>query len=69
MKKLIFIITIFSLIITSCRKNKCSECHHDGPNGEVEIGTFCGEELQDLENIGTITDSLGNSYVVHCGEH
>ena len=28
------------------------------------------EEIKkNLEELGTYTDSLGNSYVVHCGEH
>jgi len=69
MKKLILSAVLLSLITISCDKNKCAACHYDGPTGEVEMGTFCGDSLHDLEELGTYTDSLGTSYVVHCGEH
>jgi hypothetical protein len=55
--------------MTSCAKNKCADCHYDAPAGEIEMGTYCGDELKNLEELGTYTDSLGNTYVVHCGEH
>ena len=69
MKKTLFIAAAVGLLSASCGKNKCAECHYDGPNGEVGMGAFCGDELRDLEELGTYTDSLGNTYVVHCGEH
>ena len=69
MKKLILSVTLLGFLSTSCAKNKCAECHYDGPSGEVEMGTYCGDELHDLEDLGTFTDSLGNSFVVHCGKH
>ena len=69
MKKLILSAAVLGFLTLSCGKNKCAECHYDAPAGEVEMGTYCGDELHDLEELGTFTDSLGNTYVVHCGEH
>ncbi len=51
----------------SCGKNKCHECHYDGPNGIVELGEQCGDDIQALEANG-YTDSTG-TYEVHCHEH
>lgn len=53
--------------IVSCKKNKCAECHYDGPNGEVEIGTKCGDELEKAEADGYSDGTT--TYTVHCGEH
>ena len=69
MKKLILSAAVLGLLTLSCKKNKCAECHYDAPAGEVEMGTYCGDELSDLEELGTFTDTLGNTYEVHCGEH
>lgn len=69
MKKTLLIAAAVGFLSASCGKNKCAECHYDGPAGEVEMGAFCGDELHDLEELGTYTDSLGNTFVVHCGEH
>lgn len=69
MKKLMLSISVLGLLSVSCAKNKCAECHYDAPTGEVEMGTYCGDDLRDLEALGTFIDSLGNTYVVHCGEH
>jgi hypothetical protein len=69
MKKLILSAAIWGFLTLSCSKNKCAECHYDAPAGEVEMGTYCGDELRDLEELGTFTDSLGNTFEVHCGEH
>jgi len=69
MKKTLLIAAAVGFLSASCGKNKCAECHYDGPAGEVEMGAFCGDELHDLEELGTYTDSLENTYVVHCGEH
>jgi hypothetical protein len=53
------------LFTTSC--NKCEECHYDGPDGEVEIGEICGDELEDREQNGyAVNDTI---YEVHCHEH
>ena len=69
MKITTFIIVTTFLSLTACNKNKCYDCHYDGPNGtEVEMGQYCGTDAQELENSG-YTDSLGNNYTVHCGEH
>ena len=69
MKKIIVSTVLVSLTTISCNKNKCAECHYDGPNGEVPMGVYCGDSLSDIEEVGTYTDSLGATYVVHCGEH
>jgi hypothetical protein len=61
MKKLFLSVSVLGLLGVSCAKNKCAECHYDAPSGEVE--------LKNLEALGTYTDSLGATYVVHCGEH
>lgn len=68
-KQSVFFIGLFSLamIATSCKKNKCHECHYDTANGEVELGEKCGSELEDLEANGINVD--GQNYVVHCHEH
>ncbi len=69
MKKTILSISLFMVLMTSCAKNKCADCHYDAPAGEIEMGTYCGDELKNLEAMGMYTDSLGNTFVVHCGEH
>lgn len=69
MKKLILSATVLGFLTLSCGKNKCAECHYDAPAGEVEMGAYCADELKNLEELGTFTDSLGNIYEVHCGEH
>lgn len=69
MKKILFTAATLGFLIVSCGKNKCAECHYDSPTGEVEMGTYYGDELRNLEDLGTYTDSLGNTFVVHCGEH
>ena len=69
MKKVNFIIAAAALVImSSCGKDECHDCHYDGPGGaEVELGEYCGQAAEDLENAG-YTDSTG-TYTVHCGEH
>ena len=37
-------------------------------DNEVEMGEFCGDALEDLETLGSYTDSTG-TYVVHCEGH
>lgn len=52
-------------LTTSCKK--CHECHYDGPDGEVELGEKCGDDLEALEDNGYTVD--GTVYEVHCHEH
>ena len=60
----------FFALTSSCNKNKCSECHYDDINGnEVEMREFCGDELENLEAVGSYTDSTGYTGVVHCEGH
>ena len=50
---------------TSCKKYE--ECHYDGPDGEVEMGELCDEDLEDGEQNGiAVNDTI---YEVHCHEH
>lgn len=59
------VVAFAAFSLTSCKK--CEECHYDGPNGEVELGEFCDEELEDMEANGYVADSV--AYEVHCHEH
>ena len=56
------------LSTASCNKNKCADCHYDKAGAEIEMGEYCGDDLKQLEALGTYTDSTG-IYTVHCEEH
>lgn len=57
---------VFGTGFTSCKK--CEECHYDDANGEeVEMGEYCGDDLEKLESEGETTVG-GVTYEVHCGE-
>ena len=48
MKKVAIIFSAVALFgFTSC--NKCHECHADVNGAEVELGEYCGDEAEDLE--------------------
>ncbi len=67
MKKVGFIAAaVLAVSFVSC--NKCHDCHYDLNGTEVEIGEFCGDELEDVEANGY---ALNDSTVVtvHCEEH
>lgn len=64
--KLVLGISLFVVAMSSCKKDECAECHYDGPNGEVELGQKCNDEIEDLEKNGYTTG--GQTYTVHCGE-
>jgi hypothetical protein len=69
MKKVAILFSAVALIgLTSC--NKCVECHADVNGGEVELGEYCGDEAEALENTGYVvpSDTTGTVHVVHCGE-
>ena len=66
---LLFVAAIsFVALTSSCKKNQCSECHYDKGGIEVEMGEFCGDALEDLEALGSFTDTTG-TYIVHCEGH
>ena len=69
MKNQFFVIGLALVAMTavSCKKESCHDCHYDGPNGEVELGEKCGDELETLEANGYNLDTA--NYVVHCHEH
>lgn len=56
---------IAGLAFTSCKK--CAECHYDTDSGIVEIGEYCGDELEDIEKSGYSVN--GENYEVHCHDH
>lgn len=66
-KVVVFVAAVGALTLVSCNKNKCYDCHYDGPNGEVELGEKCGDEVHELEENGHTEG--GTTYTVHCGEH
>jgi len=70
MKKVTFLLgAIVVFGFSACNKNKCHECHYDGSGGaEVELGEYCGDDLEQLEANGYV-DSTGTVHTVHCHEH
>lgn len=60
------VVAFAAFSLTSCKK--CEECHYDGPNGEVELGEYCDEDLEQMEQNGSI-EVDGTTYTVHCAEH
>jgi len=90
MKKTTYFLTTLSisamLFMSSCSKDSdCHECHIAYMNSaqqevEVEIGEFCGSELEDVEApgythtieetiIGLDTVPAGTYSDIHCEEH
>jgi hypothetical protein len=71
MKKLILGTTpLFCVLFfnSACKRNECHDCHYDKNGAEVEMGEYCGKDLENLEAQGTYTDSTG-TYEVHCHGH
>lgn len=68
MKKVTIVLGIVCLAMVSCKKNKCAECHYDKDGGEVEIGNYCGDEIENIEKSGYV-DENGTLQTVYCGEH
>ena len=62
---LLGLLLVGTVALSSCKKD-CHDCHYDGTSGEVELGEFCGDELENIEKTGYTQD--GVTYVVHCGE-
>jgi len=56
---------MLGLAFTSCKK--CAECHYDGPEGQVNIGEYCGQDLEFIENDGYTVNE--EKYEVHCHDH
>ena len=76
-------IAVISILASCGKEDECHECHiaYDGPNGEieVEIGEFCGSELEDVEApgyshticqpiVGNDTVPAGSYSEIHCEE-
>jgi len=66
MKNAILILAVLSLLAVSCKK-KCHDCHYDLNGAEVEIGEYCGDDLEALEASGFAVGDT--TYEVHCHEH
>ena len=54
-------------ILSSCKKNQCTECHYEKNGLEVELGEKCGDDIEALEASGF--NDGGTVYEVHCHEH
>ena len=68
MKTKLFFAATLLIASFACKKDECYDCHYDGPGGaEVEIGEYCGDAAEELEETGFAVDT--NVYIVHCGEH
>lgn len=68
MKKVALLFVIFTATIVSCKKEDCHECHYeDASNNEVELGNYCGSDLENIEKNG-YSDGT-NTFDVHCHEH
>lgn len=69
MKSTVFFLFALStaLLAVSCKRESCHECHYDLNGAEVEIGEFCGDELEAVEADGYRVDTV--TYEVHCNEH
>ncbi len=53
---------------TSCKK--CHACHYDAVGGtEVELGEYCGDDLETIESEGYHDHVADTTYEVHCHEH
>ena len=56
MKKVVFSVAFIAtslILVTSCNKNKCHECHYDDASGnEIPLGEKCGDEVETLEANG-----------------
>lgn len=59
---------VLIIVISSCKKEECHECHYDDNGGEVELGSYCGDDLEEIEANGYV-DSNGDNHEVHCHEH
>jgi hypothetical protein len=64
-----FIIAVFacSMLFFSCKRDHCHACHYDLNGAEVEIGEYCGDDLETIESEGYRLDTI--TYEVHCHEH
>jgi hypothetical protein len=66
MKNALLVLVVLCFLAVSCKK-KCHECHYDLNNAEVEIGEYCGDDLEALETTGFAVGDT--TYEVHCHEH
>lgn len=66
MKNALLVLVFVCLLAVSCKK-KCHECHYDLNGTEVEIGEYCGDDLEALEASGFAVGDT--TYEVHCHEH
>ncbi len=86
MKKTSYLLIPMLFFLMSCSTEDCHECHiafmnASGVEIEGEIGEFCGENLEDVENNGYHLNNdlvVGNDIIpaghydaseIHCEEH
>ncbi len=65
MKKLLLVSSLSLFLFSAC--NKCAACHYDFNGDEVEIGEYCGDDLEMIENSGF--QEGDSTYTVHCHDH
>jgi len=63
--KVLLVAAVAAFAFQSCKK--CKDCHYDGPSGEVELGEYCGDDIENIESSGHTVDTV--TYDVHCSEH
>lgn len=66
--KFMFSAVLFgAVVLSSCKKDECHDCHYDINNSMVELGLKCNDDLKSAEKNGIVID--GQKYDIHCHEH
>lgn len=65
--KQLLVLSALAFFFGSCEK--CSECHYDKAGAEIEIGEFCDDDLEAIENSGFFEAATDSTYEVHCHDH
>jgi hypothetical protein len=65
--KQLLVLSAAVFFLGSCEK--CSECHYELNEKQVEIGEYCKEDLENIENTGYYDAVTDSTYEVHCHEH
>lgn len=67
MKRTLLLAAVVAMAaFSSCKK--CHECHYGDASGKlVEIGEYCGKDLENIEKNGVEVN--GKMEEVHCEDH
>jgi hypothetical protein len=60
------VLVAVTALFAACKEH-CHECHYDLNGAEIEIGEYCGDDLEALEADGFAVGDT--TYEVHCHEH